>query len=311
MHIPPLIELLASWLGAVGLIWSLFERTEKILTEDARRSLADWLKNVRPEPGSQAWLKIFKGILDRVFGTEYLSWKTFARSCVASLITLALMWGLYLLKSDAPPAGLPASPLLILIWLLATFFVDYVSFCESRGAISMMGNVGTGGVVLLLIGDFILTTFIFVTGASFALVSVQDVGGAQEIVKIVNASVEDPRFRLDPENPATIQQIQAVMALSRGVAYAIDFTVSGLPFWRAGGASTTALFGIFFCSTFITSAWVWLYALGGSVIKAAQYLGFGTAKLKRWLDIEKQPMLSIGYVCMMLVTLGFVLILIF
>ena len=315
---PPLIALLATWLGFVGLIWVLFERTEKILTDDARRSITDWLKNVEPKQESQAWLQAFTGILNRVFGTDYLSRKTFGRSCMASAIALALMVSIYCLKVESPLVKLTATPNLILIWLLASFIVDYVSLCESRGAISMMGHVGTGGVILILIGDFILTTIIFVTCGAAVLMALQDTGSGKEIALLahvaikdpqVAAVIKDPNINFDPEATRTKQQVESAAVISEGISHTVNFTIKGFLFWRK--ESTTPLFGIFFCSTFITSVWVWLYALGGLVIKAIQYLGFGTAKLRRWLDIENQPMSAIGYVCMILLTLGFVLILIF
>ena len=298
------------------MIWTIFDKTEKVMTDDARRSLSNWLKNVKPEEGSQAWVHIFAGILNRVFGAEYLSWKTFGRSCVASIIALTLMLFIYFLKAKSPFQHLSATPTLVLVWIPATFFVDYVSLCGSRGAISEMGKVGTGGVILLLLGDFILTTIIFVAGASFVLMSLQGTGNAKEIAFLVDPTLVE-RYKDSPNGPRTKEQVEemiekqveSLIIPSQEVLHAVDLIFKGFPFWRA--ESTAPLFGIFFCSTFITSVWVWLYALGGLVIKAIQYLGFGTAKLRRWLDIENQPMLAIGYICMLLVTLSFVFILIF
>jgi hypothetical protein len=317
MRLPPLIELLAAWLGVVGLIWTIFDRTEQILTDTARRSLTDWLKNVKPKEENQVWIRIFTGILNKVFGTEYLSWKTFSRSCIASIIAMVLMALIYFLNVKPPFVNLLSTPNLILTWGLITFFVDYASLCESRGVITEMGKSGTGGVILFLIGDFILTISIFVTGGGLVLMTAQGTGQAQEIASIkailtdpnIKFDSNDPNAKFDPNDPNTISRFASILALSKGIANTVDLTLKGLPFWYE--KSTAPLFGIFFCSTFVTSVWVWLYMLGGLVIKAIQYLGLGTGKLRRWLDIEKQPMLAIGYVCMMLITLGFILILIF
>lgn len=132
--------------------------------------------------------------------------------------------------------------------------------------------------------------------------------GVAELDSLVKKS-EPPQNRLDLNDARVVEKIASVMALSEGISLTLEFTVNGLLFWRK--ESSHPLFGIFFWSTFITSVWVWLYALGGWVIKAVEYLGFGTAKFRRWLDIENKPMLAIGYMCMMLVTLGFVFMLIF
>ena len=305
----------------MGVIWTLFDRTEKILSADARRSLADWLKNVKPRAGNPVWSQIFTGILDKVFGKDYLSWKTFVRSCIASTIALIFMTLIYFLTATAPMADLFATPNLILIWIPATFVVDYVSLCESRGVISDIAKVGTGGVILLLIGDFILTTLIFVGGGSFVLLTLQETGNAREIASLVDPAlikgyrdahpnaIRSQELTEAQTEDQIEERVKTLISQSNVISQLIDLTLRGWRFWRAESAAQ--LCGIFFCSTFITSVWVWLYVLGGGVIKAIEYLGFGTSKLRRWLDVENQPMLAIGYVCMMLVTLCFVFVLIF
>lgn len=227
----------------------------------------------------------------------------------------------YFLKAKAPLANLSAVPTLIVIWIPATLILDYVSLCESRAVISEMGKVGTGGVILLLIGDLFLTFSIFVAVGSFVLMSAQDMASTREAVVLGRADVARVDFKklppvpgipgraFDPNNIDDIQQMESIIGMSEAISHTINLTASGLPFWRE--EKVNSIFGIFFCSTFITSVWVWLYALGGWVIKAVEYLGLGTGKLKRWLDIENQPMRAIGYVCMMLVTVGFIIAVIF
>ena len=67
-------------------------------------------------------------------------------------------------------------------------------------------------------------------------------------------------------------------------------------------------FGIFFYSTFFTSAWIWLYALSGLALKTAQHIGLGINCLKNILDIENKPIRSMGIVTIVLVSLLFLVI---
>ncbi len=63
--------------------------------------------------------------------------------------------------------------------------------------------------------------------------------------------------------------------------------------------------GIFFGAAFFTSAWAWLYAMSGLVVKLAEYGGRGLGVLRNFLDIDKKPITSIGWVAMVLVSIGY------
>jgi len=68
---------------------------------------------------------------------------------------------------------------------------------------------------------------------------------------------------------------------------------------------------LYFYSTFFTSVWVWLYALSGTMVKIANYLGIGIEYFKRFLDIDKNPFLCIGVVSIIIVSLIYLVVLVF
>jgi hypothetical protein len=66
--------------------------------------------------------------------------------------------------------------------------------------------------------------------------------------------------------------------------------------------------GIFFYSAFFTSAWIWIYAVSGSVLRLSEALGLAWRRLRGLLDIENKPLRSIGMVANLLITLAYVVL---
>lgn len=56
-----------------------------------------------------------------------------------------------------------------------------------------------------------------------------------------------------------------------------------------------------------TSVWLWLYTLSGFVVKILQYLGVLADQLKLFLDIDSKPIRSLGFVSMILITMGYLI----
>ena len=74
-----------------------------------------------------------------------------------------------------------------------------------------------------------------------------------------------------------------------------------------GSGRGFSLGSVFFYSTFFTSIWLWLYLLAGALSSLVMG-GLATIQwTKRFMDIEKKPILSIGTMSILLVSLGFLL----
>ena len=76
-------------------------------------------------------------------------------------------------------------------------------------------------------------------------------------------------------------------------------------FWQ-GLTFSNVIAGIFIYSTFLTSVWLWLYALSGFLVKAISRSRKGLRFLQRHLNLEEHPRRSMGFVLMLLVTVVYV-----
>src|SRR5579863_10022948 len=73
-----------------GIVWKFFDRVEAVLTDNTKLEIAVWLLGVKVGQKVEPWPSTFAKVFDRVFGTKYLSWRCFGRSCVVTLGNLVL-----------------------------------------------------------------------------------------------------------------------------------------------------------------------------------------------------------------------------
>ena len=64
--------------------------------------------------------------------------------------------------------------------------------------------------------------------------------------------------------------------------------------------------GPFWYSTFLTSVWVWLYLASSVIMSAAHSVTVGWHTVRRLVDAERQPFLSLGVISILIAT-GFYL----
>ena len=67
--------------------------------------------------------------------------------------------------------------------------------------------------------------------------------------------------------------------------------------------------GLWFYSTFVTSVWVWMYALGGLLLRGARRLDMVMGLFRKVIDVEAKPIRSIGYAAVLITTLLFLVLL--
>jgi hypothetical protein len=65
-------------------------------------------------------------------------------------------------------------------------------------------------------------------------------------------------------------------------------------FWKA--LTLNDGFAVFLYSTLLTSVWIWLYVLGGSLYRITDWSRSGVHWMSWMLDIKKQPIRSIGFI---------------
>ena len=66
--------------------------------------------------------------------------------------------------------------------------------------------------------------------------------------------------------------------------------------------------GIIFYSTFFTSFWIWLYGLSGLAVRFCKPFSRGVRLARRFFDIDDQPLRSLGFVSILLVAVGYVVL---
>ncbi len=60
-------------------------------------------------------------------------------------------------------------------------------------------------------------------------------------------------------------------------------------------------------TTFFTSIWVWLFFSSGLIVKVIGFFRILASFIRKVLDIDNKPLRSMGYVCMFLVSLIFLI----
>lgn len=281
---------LTSWAVAMGVLWVVFSRSEKVASPDAKNAITRWLKNVRVGGTLENWPSTFASVFDSIFGKKHLSWRCFWRSCVASLIAVLVMtfiWAaLRPLHARSQMENFMDDPRLIVFYVVSfavlNLLPDYVSLLESRYILRRMSAVqhSPGRILSLLALDVVLTVSIFFAALFLFLF----------IVAYYLLLFESEEMDVQA----------AAMALEMYALSIAEILEHGVFLSNPGGSLSL---GIFFYTTFFTSVWIWLYALSGLVVKVGEYFGITVSRLKWFLDIENKPLHSLGVISMLLVTL--------
>lgn len=279
---------IGSWLSLTGGIYGLFDKAGKVVHPDTKKASAQWLKNLDLPEELPNWPAIFAETFDSVFTRKHLSWGCFWRSCVASVVavaivtlTVAAVGGRSFFREEILEsfggAGRTTFFLFALFTLTYNLLPDYLSLFETRLVIGWIGKSNAGlRTLALLLFDVAATALIFF------------VVGLVVMTNLV----------------AIIMSI----FISTDVGTLTKMTEA---FWNglrfSGSTPKAAGLGIFIYSTFFTSVWVWLYALSGFLIKLITRLRGGLHFLQKHLNLEEHPLRSMGLVLILLVTVGYLI----
>jgi hypothetical protein len=285
-----------------GAIWSGFSRAESLISEQAKRELANWLLDVDVSSKVSRWPAAFVSIFDRIFDESHFTLRCFRRSVYASLASVAilmLVWGsirpeefrTFLFGEFSADRNL-----YLLIVLMLNIIPDYLSLVQTRKFLSMLRPWNrwyqTTGILLL---DLIASTVIFfVVGLS--LLSAANWG--RGYVTALDAGL-DPLKALASISP-TGKPIGAVIPIYSEL---VDRLLSeGLSLrTREQGVSL----GTCFYSTFFTSAWLWIHALGCSAARYATRLGELVGWLRWLFDVKNSPLRVVGLFAAAAACLGY------
>ena len=295
----------ALWATVAGGIWFLFDKTEETVTENVRAQTVDWLTAGSVKDMIDDVPSVFQVVFDKVFGERHLTWTCFYRSCFASLLAVGLVLaGWFATRPEARAlAGEPAF-IRSVLWLvfftgLLNFIPDYLSLLETRFVLKRWA--GRWRTRTLLLSDAVFTAAISFLVISFSMSLVYgsgvilDAGGATDAgsmrvdVRTVALGSAWDQF----VDMATFQEEYGAIALS---VMASDEGVSG---------EVPIPVGVFFYSAFITSVWLWLFALATLVLRWVSFIGDRFRPFAEAMGYREAPFRAVGYASIVVVTVAF------
>ncbi|WP_415922664.1 hypothetical protein [Tateyamaria sp. SN6-1] len=247
----------ASSVAVIGSIVAMFWKGDDAISDEAREALSKALQRLEVRLTPQSFGEQYIGAFNQVFGENHLSVRSFLHCMLVSFVSVTVLYGLW--ASFAPDRESVSSVIIGLLFAALFFNVlpDYVSLWQTRWVLNRLTGVNSTLVQFLwLIADLICTAFIFffVSGLVMVLAFLPTAGGIEEMI----------------------------------VAFMLPFL-----FFSSGGdaplGAMPELMPLFY-STFVTSLWIWLLALG------QQLLGRMNVHhpLLFVLPIKTKPMRSIG-----------------
>ena len=260
-----------------------FKFIEDILTSDTKISIWIWISGETPSKRFlnrfQNWPRTFEKIIDQVFGSKYLSWKCFYRSCLFSLASLTFCL-LYFVPSRT---GFRYWLVVHGVWMLpfSNLFPDYLCVLETRFAVKLLATATKRWMrVFILVADLAITAVTSGVAVSVVL---------GPLTKFV---MPKPVFF----NTSPTKQL--ISDLIDNSSYFLLHPLMAV--WNAGHLFsrpelTGGNFGnVFFYPAFFTSIWLWLYATSGLILKTLRRIDIGFSWYNRNFDIENRPLQSIS-----------------
>jgi hypothetical protein len=276
---PFFLVYVASCISISAGVYGLFNKAGDSVSDKTKRSVSKWLQNIKLTQDSPRWPGVFAQLFDRVFTEHHLSWKCFVRSCIASIAAVLVMTAVYIIVSRVPlmggseqTGGLHLMVVGMLLYaVLFNFVADYISLLESRYIIGKMSKTQSGRQwFILLFVDIILTAAIFIVTGCLIF----------SLITLIQGRI-----------PNLIRWLSLI-------GYGLTLNIMSED-------SSLGLMGIFFYSTFFTSAWVWGYAISGFLIKAISRTRRGLQFLLKNLDIEHKPFKSMGFILIVAISAGY------
>lgn len=273
------LAFLGTWITLVGGLVTLFQESGKSLTADSREAVRGWLLESDLSQRAQQWPETFRALFESVFTPSHWGWTCFLRSAIASvgMITLSLLimiafgWTTAYQIAILDTTDSVALGVVLAILLIGAInaLVDYLSLYQTRRVIEWMTQTDQPwrhGLLLALDA-----------GLTFVLPLII-MSGTQAVSVIISGSVDTISLSSVIEIP--------------------EFILSRL--------HAAPLLQAMYVSTFVTSIWLWLFVLGGWLIRAFNSALSQIQWLSALMDIESQPVKALGVILAVVVTMVFI-----
>ena len=272
-NVPQILAYFVAWFTIMGGIWALFDRAEVVLKKEVRDNLSQWLKSEKSGIKLSDWADLFVLVFDRIFGQKHFTRKCFARSCVASLISIAIVSAVVIAIGRTETlilSGVKWYAMIIAVPILTTMYNFFPDFFSLLESRMLIGLMRGRGLLFQLA---LLFLDIVLTAAIFALWFMLFFHYLDDIDKVTWEELAIELWR-------------------------------GIVFWR----QIKPNMGIWFYSTFFTSIWVWFFFISGIIVKILISFELGLKKASSYFDVDQKPLRSMGFICMIGITIVFVVI---
>jgi len=271
------LAFLGTWITIIVGLVSLFQKGGEAMTAQSQDLVRDWLLRTDRSDQLSNWPDSFKSLFDAVFTEHHFSWTCFYRSALASAIVVTVFllgmvgFGATTLRDialEAPDSIFIGFLLGIGLVVVVNSVLDYISLFQTRRVIEYMARTSsTAAHFGLLILDAILTAGILVLG----------IGGTQVTLVTLGGGLEDTTI------------LRALFIIMPEILY--NLVVEG------GNALRAMVF-----STFLTSIWIWLYAIAGVAMRSTVPLFRGVDWMSEFFDVEDRPVQALGLMLAVLTT---------
>jgi hypothetical protein len=279
----------ATYLGVTGFTYKLFEKTDDIVSKEAKKKTAEWLRGEKSEGLPTRVSRIFSNAFDAVFGTRLLSFRAFFRSCLASLACMLLaffLWGTlrpgeFLALASDRITFMVDVVLTLLLGAIFNFLPDYLSLIKTRAFIGLLNRTSglVSSVAILAVDAF------FSAGLGLLFFFV---GGF--VIYASAVSFEGKHVVVSPDWPYIAKVVWNNILLLKKTS------------------DTPVPVGVWFYATFFTSFWLWLSALAVIILRVGQLLAW-TRNLFTWaVRIDEKPFKAIGVAALGVETLVFLVL---
>jgi hypothetical protein len=284
-----------------GFVYGVFEVGERLASQRAKDALAQWLLTFQVQKLA-ALPEGTREMFEYIFGERHFSLKCVVRSIVFSIGAMAFVAFLVYLISpprfheafrvflsgrsradDLPYLGLSfaSSNVDIVIWLIWSFFVDYLSLFKTRLVLRVFGRLSKVRLPIalgILAVDYLSYALLFSVGVVLTWYSA---------IKIRPLMFEGVFTTVYFDDPGMLVDILLRVLSNSKLGFHIQMFVKN---------PTDTLLGIFFWAGFGPSIWLWLYVLTLFATRAILRSEAIVKWLQWFLDIEKSPFRSLGSV---------------
>jgi hypothetical protein len=271
--------------------FAVFEFLEKVSSDEAKSALAKAVRSLDVH-SARALPDGTRELFERIFGSRHFSIKCFRRSALFSVASILFLVGLahllfpwlnqlsWLYQAGARfggPSDLDGKDILeplwrflrslygvtfLTTWVFWSIIPDYINLYKTRLCLEILSKVRIGhplGVLLILICDFAVTTFVFFLGAVL-------------ISPFASGSV-----------PYRVRSFSSFSSVAIQVFNAVTF-------------NDLIILSVLFYAGLMPSVWLWLYVVSLLVTRIISRSGPVVDRLRWFLSLDKYPFRSVGVV---------------